>query len=254
MNLSHVVHEFSFGPYFPNLAQPLESSVEITPARELGTPCFHVRACKFEQQASRLTSSLCIRPSNPDFAVFQYFVSVVPTIYTDRYGRTLRTNQYSVTDYARVVAHEQGVPGIFVKYDIEPMTMVVKERATSLLQFLVRLAAIVGGVWTCSGFAFRVGNRAAGIAKKIADGGNADMDPYSYAQSYGATSSMRLHSSGASANGAGLGGGMPSTGIPQMLRTASGKIAGAAGQFTGNSHRKTESVQQKIWQEEGRPW
>ena len=34
MNLSHVVHEFSFGPYFPNLAQPLESSVETTPERE----------------------------------------------------------------------------------------------------------------------------------------------------------------------------------------------------------------------------
>lgn len=34
MNLSHVVHEFSFGPYFPAIAQPLDSSVEVTNERE----------------------------------------------------------------------------------------------------------------------------------------------------------------------------------------------------------------------------
>lgn len=30
MNLSHVVHEFSFGPFFPAIAQPLDQSYEIT--------------------------------------------------------------------------------------------------------------------------------------------------------------------------------------------------------------------------------
>lgn len=27
MNLSHVIHEFSFGPYFPKIIQPLDNSV-----------------------------------------------------------------------------------------------------------------------------------------------------------------------------------------------------------------------------------
>lgn len=27
MNLSHVIHEFSFGPYFPRIVQPLDNSV-----------------------------------------------------------------------------------------------------------------------------------------------------------------------------------------------------------------------------------
>jgi hypothetical protein len=34
MNLSHVIHEFSFGPYFPEIAQPLDSSVEVSNERE----------------------------------------------------------------------------------------------------------------------------------------------------------------------------------------------------------------------------
>ncbi|KDN39832.1 DUF1692-domain-containing protein [Tilletiaria anomala UBC 951] len=212
MNLSHVVHEFSFGPYFPNLAQPLESSVETTAEH---------------------------------FAVFQYFVSVVPTIYIDHRGRSLQTNQYSVTDYARVVEHNRGVPGIFIKYDIEPMTMIVRERASSLLNFLVRLASTVGGVWVCSGFAYRVTNRVGTVVKKVRDGADREVDPYEYAGGYGNASATRYAPSG--------------SGIPNMFRTASGKIINAAssvgtGISGGRVHRKTESMQQKIMSEEGRAW
>ena len=35
MNLSHVITEFSFGPYFPDIAQPLDNSFELTHEREL---------------------------------------------------------------------------------------------------------------------------------------------------------------------------------------------------------------------------
>ena len=34
MNLSHVIHEFSFGPFFPRIVQPLDNSVEIASSRE----------------------------------------------------------------------------------------------------------------------------------------------------------------------------------------------------------------------------
>jgi len=33
MNLSHVVHEFSFGPFFPAISQPLDQSLEMTDQR-----------------------------------------------------------------------------------------------------------------------------------------------------------------------------------------------------------------------------
>lgn len=34
MNLSHIIHEFSFGPYFPAIAQPLDMTYTITEQRE----------------------------------------------------------------------------------------------------------------------------------------------------------------------------------------------------------------------------
>ena len=78
----------------------------------------------------------------------------------------MQTNKYSVTDMDRVTEHGRGVPGtshsslssntrelmevrgvgIFFKYDIEPMSLTIRERTTSLIQFLVRLAGIIGGV------------------------------------------------------------------------------------------------------------
>nr|ASF90192.1 hypothetical protein SPAR05704 [Bartheletia paradoxa] len=50
MNLSHVIDEFSFGPYFPRISQPLDNSFELSPEH---------------------------------FAIYQYFITVVPTLYVD---------------------------------------------------------------------------------------------------------------------------------------------------------------------------
>ncbi|GAA5862330.1 hypothetical protein JCM3774_002481 [Rhodotorula dairenensis] len=122
MNLSHVIDEFSFGPYFPRIVQPLDNSVEITQA---------------------------------PFHIFQYFLSVVSTTYVDASRRVLHTHQYSVTEMSRTTEHGRGVPGIFFKYDIEPVSLTVRERTTTLVQFLVRLAGIVGGIIVCSDFSFR---------------------------------------------------------------------------------------------------
>lgn len=36
MNLSHIVHEFSFGPFFPAISQPLDLTFERTEQREWG--------------------------------------------------------------------------------------------------------------------------------------------------------------------------------------------------------------------------
>jgi endoplasmic reticulum-Golgi intermediate compartment protein 2 len=33
MNMSHVISEFSFGPYFPDITQPLDYSFEVTEER-----------------------------------------------------------------------------------------------------------------------------------------------------------------------------------------------------------------------------
>ncbi|GAA5833166.1 hypothetical protein JCM5353_009048 [Sporobolomyces roseus] len=146
MNLSHVIHEFSFGPYFPRIVQPLDNSVELTEHRKSLCLFFNVHGSKLE---------LTRIPPFIDFHIFQYFLSVVSTTYVDARRRIMQTNQYSVTDMDRVTEHGRGVPGIFFKYDIEPMSLTIRERTTSLIQFLVRLAGIIGGVLVCSDYGFR---------------------------------------------------------------------------------------------------
>ncbi len=54
----------------------------------------------------------------------------------------------------RTINHQKGshgVPGIFVKYDLNPLKVFVKEESRSYLQFLVRLCGIVGGIFATSG-------------------------------------------------------------------------------------------------------
>lgn len=47
------------------------------------------------------------------------------------------------------------LPGIFFKYDLEPIHLTLQERTTSFYHFLIRLVGVIGGVWTCTGFALR---------------------------------------------------------------------------------------------------
>ena len=49
-----------------------------------------------------------------------------------------------MTDYSRVVEHGRGVPGIFFKFDLEGLSMTVEDRTTTLYQFLIRLAGVIG--------------------------------------------------------------------------------------------------------------
>ncbi|KAG1868548.1 endoplasmic reticulum vesicle transporter-domain-containing protein [Suillus subluteus] len=128
MNLSHVITEFSFGPYFPDISQPLDYSFEI--AKE-------------------------------PFMVYQYFLHVVPTTYIAPRRRPLDTNQYSVTHYTRKMQHNEGVPGIFFKFDLDPMVITIHQRTTSLVQFIIRCVGVIGGVFTCAQYFVRVAMRAA---------------------------------------------------------------------------------------------
>jgi len=146
MNLSHVIHEFSFGPYFPRITQPLDNSASVPSA---------ARARARSSSANRPLLPRVREITEAHFHIFQYFLSVVSTTYIDAGRRLLSTSSYSVTDMSRVTEHGRGVPGIFFKYDIEPMSLTIRERTTSLVQFLVRLAGIVGGILVCSDFGFR---------------------------------------------------------------------------------------------------
>jgi hypothetical protein len=143
MNLTHVIKEFSFGSFFPDIVQPLDNSFELTRDR----------------MSFGFTS---LAPANAPvaFISYQYFMHVVPTKYIAPRSAPLSTNQYSVTHYTRVLEHHRGTPGIFFKFDIDPLELTIEQRTLPFVSFLVRCIGIVGGVFTCMAYTLRVGAKA----------------------------------------------------------------------------------------------
>jgi hypothetical protein len=64
----------------------------------------------------------------------------------ESFSRRSRLSRLSRRGSTRTDASRFAAVGIFFKYDIEPMALMIRERTTSLVQFLVRLAGIVGGI------------------------------------------------------------------------------------------------------------
>jgi endoplasmic reticulum-Golgi intermediate compartment protein 2 len=159
------VNELSFGPHYPSLLNPLDKTISTTPAH---------------------------------FYKFQYYLSIVPTIFTKRHvstksgsldpaaipqpptldlipvmdadgkevshivnklskadPKTLFTNQYAATSQSREVP-ENTVPGIFFKYDIEPILLIVAEQRSNFLALVVRLVNVVSGVLVGGGWMFQL--------------------------------------------------------------------------------------------------
>ncbi|KAG4099834.1 DUF1692-domain-containing protein [Neocallimastix lanati (nom. inval.)] len=124
LNFTHRFYTFSFGQYYPGLINPLDNTAEIT---------------------------------EKHFTYYQYFLSVVPTIYKqESSGRILYTNQYSVTDMSADVSKSHNLPGIFIKFDFEPLLVKIVEMKKSFFHFLVRLCGIVGGIYVSFGRIYRI--------------------------------------------------------------------------------------------------
>jgi len=125
MNLSHVITEFSFGPHFPDITQPLDNSFEV---------------------------------AYDPFVAYQYFLHVVPTTYVAPRSVPLHTHQYSVTHYTRVMdsSHHRHTPGIFFKFDLDPLAIKIEQRTTSLVQLMIRCVGVIGGIFVCMGYAVKI--------------------------------------------------------------------------------------------------
>ncbi|KAK3423654.1 endoplasmic reticulum-Golgi intermediate compartment protein 3 [Eucalyptus grandis] len=119
-NISHKINRLTFGDYFPGVVNPLDN-VQWTQETPSG--------------------------------MYQYFIKVVPTVYTDVSGHTIQSNQFSVTEHFRNadIGHLQSLPGVFFFYDLSPIKVTFTEEHVSFLHFLTNMCAIVGGVFTVSG-------------------------------------------------------------------------------------------------------
>ncbi|XP_074582256.1 uncharacterized protein LOC141838624 [Curcuma longa] len=119
-NISHKINKLSFGEYFPGVVNPLDGVqwVQQTP-----------------------------------YGMYQYFIKVVPTVYTDINGHAIQTNQFSVTEHFRNddTGRLHSVPGVFFFYDLSPIKVTFTEAHVSFLHLLTNVCAIVGGIFTVSG-------------------------------------------------------------------------------------------------------
>lgn len=98
----------------------------------------------------------------------------MPTTYIDRQKDVIITNQYAVTDSRKAAPDDRPtnmVPGIFFKYDIEPISVQISESRHSFIHFIVRLCGIVGGSVVTVGFIYRT-------IKLILTGGKEDPNLY----------------------------------------------------------------------------
>ncbi|RKF80331.1 Endoplasmic reticulum-Golgi intermediate compartment protein 2 [Golovinomyces cichoracearum] len=122
-NFSHIISELSFGDYYPSLLNPLDGT---------------------------MSSSL------HKFQKYQYFLSIVPTIYsvdTSYMNRVIYTNQYAATEQSQSV-DERSITGIFFKYDIEPILLTVEEKRDSFLKFLVKVVNVFSGLLVAGHWGF----------------------------------------------------------------------------------------------------
>ncbi|KAI9835059.1 MAG: hypothetical protein M1819_002611 [Sarea resinae] len=120
-NFSHIINELSFGPFYPSLLNPLDRTLATTPNH---------------------------------FYKFQYYLSVVPTIYK-RSSKTISTNQYAVTEQSYMVGERQ-IPGIFFKFDIEPILLTISEERGGFLSLLMRIVNVVSGVLVAGGWCYQL--------------------------------------------------------------------------------------------------
>lgn len=85
--------------------------------------------------------------------MYQYFIKVVPTIYKGVRGRTIDSNQFSVTEHFKGsdLGLFQSITGVYFFYDLSPIKVTFTEEHVSFFHFLTNVCAIIGGVFTVAG-------------------------------------------------------------------------------------------------------
>lgn len=138
MNLSHIWHDLHFGN-----EEHLSSILSASVAPLKGTSKLAVDP----NAQARAAGAAGLPPFS--FPSYEYYLKVVPTTYETLHGEIHRSFQY--------VAHSNAVVGryqpsaIFLRYDIDALTVKFTRKRKSFAHFLVQICAIIGGVFTVLG-------------------------------------------------------------------------------------------------------
>lgn len=149
-----MITELSFGPHYPTILNPLDKTMASTESH---------------------------------YYKYQYFLSVVPTIYSkgaraldstytsnpsSRGNKNLIfTNQYAATSQSDSIPENPFyVPGIYFKYNIEPILLLISEERSSFLSLLIRLVNTVSGVMVTGGWVYQLSGWVIELVKKRRSG------------------------------------------------------------------------------------
>ena len=81
--------------------------------------------------------------------VYQYYLKIVPVKYRYMNYKPQNKYQYTYNSFSDFVYN--GIPSIYFKYDLSPITIEYKYTRMKYLTFLINVFAILGGVFTVAG-------------------------------------------------------------------------------------------------------
>ncbi len=81
--------------------------------------------------------------------VYEYYLKVVPTVYTDIDKNSYFVHQF--TSNSNEMESRMMIPTIFFRYDISPIVMKIDQYKESMFHFFVQICAIIGGMFTVVG-------------------------------------------------------------------------------------------------------
>jgi hypothetical protein len=166
-NFSHHVNELSFGPHYPTLLNPLDKTSDTTPVHFMRyqyylsiVPTIFTKR-RVSTRSGSLDPAALPQPPTLDMTPDDHkdkktgIVKHVPNPKAGSDSKSIFTNQYAATSQSREVPTNT-VPGIFFKYDIEPILLIVSESRSGLLGLLVRLVNVISGVLVAGGWTFQL--------------------------------------------------------------------------------------------------
>ncbi|KAL4964880.1 endoplasmic reticulum vesicle transporter-domain-containing protein [Aspergillus stella-maris] len=159
-NFSHMITELSFGPHYPSILNPLDKTIATTESH---------------------------------YYKYQYFLSVVPTIYSRNQNIDLDalptsssstrksnknlivTNQYAATSQSDALPESPYlIPGIFFKYNIEPILLLISEERSGFLNLVIRLVNVCSGVIVTGGWFYQISSWVGELRRRRAGKGRSE--------------------------------------------------------------------------------
>ena len=139
LNFSHYVEHFAFGPDYPNMRNPLNG-----------------------------ISQLAMKPREH----FLYLLSIMTATYHDRLfgGHWVSTSQYALNGFLGRNGQLDAVnPGLFFTYSYEPLERRILRDREPLIEFIIHLLGIVGGIYVSSSLLHRILTKGSVAASSLLD-------------------------------------------------------------------------------------